>query len=193
MSDIVKTFCARAWDAYWTMSTDTHDQGKLDTHDEFKFRNSTPFVLVLVLSYFHLHSSGVLSHFFLLGSHPIFTHLALWQAKSFESFVKRKPLVMVYYSTSQWKTPYHPIAQTQEPSTLAWRIPWTEEPGGLQSMGSRRVGHDWATSLSLFTYMHWRRKWQPTPVFLPGESQGWGSLVGCCLWGRTESDTTEVT
>ena len=41
--------------------------------------------------------------------------------------------------------------------------------------------------------MHWRRKWQPTPVFLPGESQGRGSLVGCCLWGRTESDTTEVT
>ena len=44
-----------------------------------------------------------------------------------------------------------------------------------------------------FTFMHWRRKWQPTPVFLPGESQGWGSLVGCRLWGRTESDTTEVT
>ena len=78
-------------------------------------------------------------------------------------------------------------------STLAWRIPWTEEPGGLQSMGSLRVGHDWATSLSLFTFMHWRRKWQPTPVFLPGESRGWGSLVGCCLWGRTESDMTEVT
>ena len=49
------------------------------------------------------------------------------------------------------------------------------------------------TSLSLFTFMHWRRQWQPTPVFLPGESQGWGSLVGCYLWGRTESDTTEVT
>ena len=43
-----------------------------------------------------------------------------------------------------------------------------------------------------FTFMHWRRKWQPTPVFLPGESQGWGSLVGCHLWGHTESDTTEV-
>ena len=41
--------------------------------------------------------------------------------------------------------------------------------------------------------MHWRRKWQPTPAFLPGESQGWGSLVGCRLWGRTESDTTEAT
>ena len=78
-------------------------------------------------------------------------------------------------------------------STLAWKIPWTEEPGRLQTMGSRRVGHDWATSLSLFPFMHWRRKWQPTPVFLPGESQGRGSLVGRRLWGRTESDTTEVT
>ena len=78
-------------------------------------------------------------------------------------------------------------------STLAWKIQWTEEPARLQSMGSRRVGHDWATSLSLFTFMHWRRKWQPTPVFFPGESQGQGSLVGCHLWGRTESDTTEAT
>ena len=62
-------------------------------------------------------------------------------------------------------------------STFAWKIPWMEEPGGLQSMGSQRVRHDWATSLSLFTFMHWRRKWQPTPVFLPGESQGRGSLA----------------
>ena len=84
-------------------------------------------------------------------------------------------------------------AMAPHSSTLAWRIPWTEEPGRLQSMGSRRVEHDWATSLSLFTCMHWRRKWQPTPVFLPGESQGPGSLLGCRLWGRTESDTTEVT
>ena len=49
------------------------------------------------------------------------------------------------------------------------------------------------TRLNDFTFMHWRRKWQPTPVFLPGESQGWGSLVGCRLWGHTESDTTEAT
>ena len=84
-------------------------------------------------------------------------------------------------------------AMAPHSSTLAWKIPWTEEPGRLQSMGSRRVGHDWATSLSLFTFIHWRRKWQPTPVFLPGESQGRRSLVGCPLWGRTESDTTEVT
>ena len=62
-------------------------------------------------------------------------------------------------------------------STLAWKIPWTEEPDVLQSLGSRRVRHDWATSLLLFTFMHWRRKWQPIPVFLPGESQGWGCRV----------------
>ena len=78
-------------------------------------------------------------------------------------------------------------------STLDWKIPWMEEPGRLQSMGSLGVGHDWATLLSLFTFMHWKRKWQPTPVFLPGESQGRGSLVACRLWGRTESDTTEAT
>ena len=74
-------------------------------------------------------------------------------------------------------------AMAPHSSTLAWKIPWMEEPGGLQSMGSQRVRHDWATSLWLFTFMHWRRKWQPTPVFLPGESQGRRSLVGCRLWG----------
>ena len=63
-------------------------------------------------------------------------------------------------------------------STLAWKI---------HGVAKSR------TRLSDFTFMHWRRKWQPTPVFLPGESQGWGTLVGCRLWGRTESDTTEAT
>ena len=77
-------------------------------------------------------------------------------------------------------------------STLAWKIPWMVEPGRLQSMGSLGVRHNWATSLSLFTFMHWRRKWQPAPVFLPGESQGRRSLVGCHLWGHTESDMTEA-
>ena len=60
-------------------------------------------------------------------------------------------------------------------STLAWKIPWTEDPGRLQFVGSRRVRHDWATLLSLFTFTHWRRKWQPTLVFLLGESQGQGA------------------
>ena len=76
---------------------------------------------------------------------------------------------------------------------IAWKIPWMEEPGRLQSMGSLRVGHDWVASFSLFTFMYWRRKWQPTPAFLPGESQGWGILVGHRLWGRTESDMTQAT
>ena len=71
--------------------------------------------------------------------------------------------------------------------------PRDREPGGQPSMGSLRVGHDCATSLSLFTFMHWRREWQPAPVSVPGESQGQGSLVGCRPWGRTELDTTEAT
>ena len=73
-------------------------------------------------------------------------------------------------------------------STLAWKIPWTE--AAVHGVAESDMT---ATSLSLFTFMHWRRKWQPTPVFLPGESQGRGSLVGCRLQGRTESDTTEAT
>ena len=88
---------------------------------------------------------------------------------------------------------YMEKAMAPHSSPLAWQIPWTEKPGGLQSMRSLRVRHNRATSLSLFTFMHWRRKWHPTPVFLAGESQGRGSLVGCCLWSRTESDMTEAT
>ena len=76
--------------------------------------------------------------------------------------------------------------------TLAWKIPWMEEPDRLQSKGQQRVRHNSATSLSLFTFMHWRRKWQSTPMFLLGVSQGHRSLVGCSLWGRTESGMTEV-
>ena len=73
-------------------------------------------------------------------------------------------------------------------NTFTLKILAGEEPGRLQSMGSLKVRHDWATSLSLFILVHWRRKWQPTPVFLPGESQG-----SCRLWGRTELDTTKAT
>ena len=77
-------------------------------------------------------------------------------------------------------------------STLAWKTPWTEEPGRLQSMRSL----SW-TQLSDFTFtFHFHvleKEMAPTPVFLPGESQGRGSLVGCSPWGRTELDMTEVT
>ena len=96
--------------------------------------------------------------------------------KVLKNYMLKKFYIYIYTHT-------HRRRQWPHSSTLAWKIPWTEEPGRLQSMGSQRVGHDWATSLSLFTFLHWRRKWHPTPVFLPGESQGRGSLVGCRLWG----------
>jgi len=66
-------------------------------------------------------------------------------------------------------------------STLAWKIPWTEKPGRLQSMGSQRVGHDWATSLSLFTFMYWRRKWQLQCSCLENPRDGgawWAAIYG---------------
>ena len=105
-------------------------------------------------------------------------------------FVKNNVRLHLHLSmlcTFVWHQARSEKAMAPRSSTLAWKIPWMEEPGGLQSMGSLRVGHDWATSLSCFTFMHWRRKWQSTPVFSPGESQGRGSLVGCCLRGHTES------
>ena len=62
--------------------------------------------------------------------------------------------------------------------------------GGAWETAVHGVGKS-QTRPSNFTFMHWRRKWQPTPVFLPGESQGWGSLVGYSPWGHKELDTTE--
>ena len=79
-------------------------------------------------------------------------------------------------------------AMATHSSTLDWKIPWTEEPGGLQFMESQRVGHHWETSCSLFTFIHWRRKWQPTQVFLPGESQGRGSWWAA-IYGVAQSWT----
>ena len=120
-------------------------------------------------------------------------HLRNDRIKKMNSGKLSLPHKRTYYKAPVIKRMYeHRVekAMAHHSSTLAWKIPWTEEPGRLQTMGSRRVGHYWATSLSLFRFMHWRRKWQPTPVFLPGESQGRGSLVGHCLWGRTELDTT---
>ena len=73
-------------------------------------------------------------------------------------------------------------------STLAWKTPWMEEPGGLQSMGSLRLGHDWATSLSLFAFMHWRRKWQRLQCSClenPRDGGAWWAAV----YGVTQSWT----
>ena len=83
------------------------------------------------------------------------------------------------------------MAMATHSSTLAWNIPWTEVPGRLQSLGSWRVGHEWATLFSLFTFVNWRRKWQPTPVFLPGKSHRQKSLVDYSPWCCKEWDTSE--
>ena len=131
-------------------------------------------LLWLVCSHGKTLLAFVLLHFVLQGQTCLLLQVSLW----LPTFVFQSPIM-----TEKAMAPHS--------STLVWKIPWTEDPGGLQSMGSLRVKHDWATSLSLFTFMHWR-KLQPTPVFLPGESQGWGSLVGCRLWGHTELDMTEV-
>ena len=80
-------------------------------------------------------------------------------------------------------------AMATHSSTLAWKIPWTEEPGRLQSMGLLQVGCD-----SDFTFtFHFHVLEKEMAVFLPGESQGQRSLVGCRLWVHTELDTTEAT
>ena len=80
-----------------------------------------------------------------------------------------------------WRATVHGVAKswTRHSSTLAWKIPGMEEPGGLQSMGSLRVGQDSATSLSMFTFLHWRRQWQPTRVLawrIPGTGEPRGLL-----------------
>ena len=79
-------------------------------------------------------------------------------------------------------------AMAPHSSTPAWRIPWMEEPGGLQSMGSLRVGQDWAISLSLFTFMHGRRKWQPLQCSYlenPRDGEAWWAAI----YGITQSRT----
>ena len=99
-------------------------------------------------------------------------HFHLTCTVLYEGVIIKWGLVWFFYSSNLEK------AMEPHSSTLAWKIPWAEVPGRLQSMGSRRVGHDWVTSLSIFTFMHWRRKWQPTPVFLPGGIPGTGEPGG---------------
>ena len=98
---------------------------------------------------------------------------------------------MVYVDITQ-RRQWHPTPVLLPGKSHGWRSlvgcsPWGRE----ESDTTERPNFHF--SLSLFTFLHWRRKWQPTPLFLPGESHGRGSLVGCRLWGCTESDTTGVT
>ena len=110
-----------------------------------------------------------LSAFFMVQlSHPYMTTgktiaLTRW------AFVG-KVMSLLFNTLSRFETAPHS-------STLAWRIPWTEEPGRLQSMGLPRVGHDWATSLSLFTFLHWRSAWSQREELCPW-LRSWGRRLG---------------
>ena len=156
-------------------------------HSQRSIQIITPQLLGKSPSNFRLCIQLCLPSFFFLLSFTDLQHISCFLL-NFSTWLKwffPNHVLLLPYTQSLEK------AMAPHSSTLAWKIPWMEQPGRLQSVGSQRVGHDWATSLSLFTFVHWRRKWQPTPVFLPGESQGRQSLVGCHLWGRTESDMTE--
>ena len=144
----------------------------------FFFSKPIPFPLPHITTPKSSSHNSVLTYT-LLGKRVWWANAGYQDAQRLRNSVLPFGTVYTVY-TSDWRRQWHPT-----PVFLPGKIPWTEEPGGLQSMGSLRVWRDWVTSLSLFTFIHWRRKWQPTPVFLPGESQGEGSLVGCLLWGRT--------
>ena len=108
-----------------------------------------------------------LSLIFIMGT------LVLWGKTPSDKYTREFFLKIASYNAAQsrfrwYQWTFSEKAMALHSSTLAWKIPWAEEPGRLQSMESVRVRHDWVTSLLLFTFLHWRRKWQPTPVFLPG-------------------------
>ena len=157
------------------------------------FHSVSPHTLFFFMKHFRYPVTRLLPQNYTPGSPSNGKQLLLSTFQ--EEAAKRQELVRTSKAQNIWLPVDLEPEKAMAPysSTLAWKILWMEEPGRLQSMGLLRVRHNWANSLWLFTSMHWRRKWQPTPVFLPGESQGRGSLVGCRLWGRTESDTTEVT
>ena len=117
----------------------------------------------------HIHwffESVFRTHRLSLSSWALFALGNFWNLFGILELVQfYKDCVLIMWESSICDVIVNTLEKAMAPhsSTLAWKIRWMEEPDRLQSMGSRRVGHDWATSLSLFTFMHWRRKWQPTP------------------------------
>ena len=116
---------------------------------------------------------------------PLWPHLSTWPLGGSALALHSPPCALEMAAALPAKTSWHNKAPRQKRSVCS--------PCLLLKARNNLFERSQRTSLSLFPFMHWRRKWQPTPVFLPGESQGRGSLVGCRLWGHTESDTTEVT
>ena len=122
--------------------------------------------------------------------HPMLKAMTIWVSSFTDQFYY--PMIFYYNQTKEITgkvagerldllcllTSQAEKAVAPHSSTLAWKIPWMEEPGRLQSMGLLRVVHYWATSLSLFTFMHWRRKWQPPPSVLAWRIPGMGEPGG---------------
>ena len=132
-----------------------------------------------------LHNLLETFSFALVISWPGFLPMSGWASDTYSkcflaSFQSQRKAMPKNAQTTAQLHSSHTLAEkamAPQSSTLAWKIPWTEEPGRLQSMGSLRVGHDWMTSLLLFTFMHWRRKWQPTRVLawrIPGTGEPGG-------------------
>ena len=175
----------------WVFQICWHIEYSTSTASSFRIWNSSTGILSLPLALFivMLPKAHLTSHPRMSGSRWVITpswlsgqSMKLQSQTQLRDWTRTRamnfPLSMAFaVSHNFWYGLFLFLEKAMAPhsSTLAWKIPWTEEPGRLQSMGLLRVGHDWATSLS--TCMHWRRKWQPTPVILTGESQGWQSPV----------------
>ena len=106
------------------------------------------------------------------------------------SYLQSKGLSSIFSNTTVQKQQFFGAQQWHPTPVLLPGKPHGQRSLVGCSPWSRQKSDTTEQLLSLFTFMHWRRKWQPTPVFLPGESQGRQNLVGCRLWGSKESDTT---
>ena len=131
------------------------------------------------------------------ASNDVQARKGLWEAVQLPPWLKKEAMDLSYKKDKlKIKTTYDQLGGEGNGTPLQYSCLENPMNGGAwwaAVHGVAKSQTDWVISLWLFTFMHWRRKWQPTPVFLPRESLGWGSLVGCCLWGRKESDTTEST
>ena len=92
-----------------------------------------------------------------------------------------------------WSFSFSISPSNEHPGLMSFRMDWVYLFAAQGILKSFLQYHSSKASILWCSAFFWRRKWQPTPVFLPGESQGRGSVAGCRLWGHTESDMTEVT
>ena len=135
------------------------------------------------MDFFQLPKCTVFSHRTLCVLYPeleCLSYISLQLVNSCLNF--RSQLKHLFLAKASYLYTYTCIHGKSHERSLVGCSPW-----GHEELDTTERLH---FHFSLFTFMHWRRKWQPTPVFLPGESQGWRSLMGCRLWGRTESDNT---